>query len=217
MWRRWRRQRTMKKVQPGTGKPLRPFRWWRALLGTRFHLDLPQPAGEAPAQYAVDVNYFAEEYRADLYLDGRHHAGSTLPAAFPVPGGVIEVAASAYGLKRMHYIGDDGESQQLQPHPRTTEGMRARFGRRFPRASRLIGAAAIVVLLVSLTVGIPQLVQFVTGFDAVAQYTGTFTSPINLPGWANTAVTAAAVLAAFERAITLRNHWLIDMETGWFE
>jgi hypothetical protein len=36
-----------------------------------------------------------------------------------------------------------------------------------------------------------------------------------LPAWANTTVTVAGVLAATERALTLRNHWLIDLDTTW--
>ena len=44
---------------------------------------------------------------------------------------------------------------------------------------------------------------------------GTFTSPIQLPAWLNTALLVAGIIAAFERALTLRNHWLIDADTTW--
>lgn len=36
-----------------------------------------------------------------------------------------------------------------------------------------------------------------------------------LPGWLNTIVALAGVAASLERAFTLRNHWLIDLDTWW--
>jgi len=40
------------------------------------------------------------EVIARLYRDGVNTASSKLPAPLPVPGGVIEVEASSYGLRR---------------------------------------------------------------------------------------------------------------------
>lgn len=51
--------------------------------------------------------------------------------------------------------------------------------------------------------------------DWVAERFGTFTSPFALPAWANTGLLILGILAALERALTLRSHWLIDAETWW--
>ncbi|MDN5822554.1 MAG: hypothetical protein L0H39_13860, partial [Brachybacterium sp.] len=150
-----------------------------------------------------------------LYRDGAQLHIANPPVAFAVPGGAIEVATSMYGLTRMHHVPDGGQPRALRPHPWSLEGRRARFGHRHPGASRAIGAAAILVLLVGLVVMLPQLAEMVTAVEVVAARVGTFTSPIQLPAWANTALLIAGVLAATERALTLRNHWLIDADTTW--
>src|SRR5699024_5158936 len=105
----------------------------------------------------------------------------------------------------------------LQPHRRTGEALRNRFGRRFPRTSRALGIAAIVVLLVSLALGAPQILELITRLDVMPRAVGTFTSPISLPGSVNTPLVIASGLAAIERALTLRSHWLIDFETWWLD
>lgn len=179
-----------------------------------FYLELPDAPPEERV-WAVDVHHFAEEDSAEVYRDGRQSHRSTLPAAFPVPGGVIEVAANTYGLSRMHYVSGDGAERALQPHRRSMEGLRARFERHHPRASAWIGRAAILVLLVGLAVGLPQAAALISQVEIVADTVGTFTSPIVLPAWLNTALLIAGVVAALERALTLRNHWLIDVETAW--
>lgn len=187
-----------------------------------------QSGGPGRAEhYAVDVRYLASELEGGKIPEGAKHPPVALyrngvqvlmanpPVAFAVPGGAIEVATSTYGLTRMHHVPDGGTPRTLRPHPRALEGLRARFGRRFPRASALIGAVAIIVLLVGLVLMLPQLAELITQIDVVAERVGTFTSPISLPVWANTTLLIAGVLAATERALTLRNHWLIDVETTW--
>src|SRR5690606_20033261 len=120
------------------------------------------------------------------------------------------------GLSRMHHVpAGDRPAQTLRPHPRSLEGLRARFGRRHPGASRLLGALAIVVLLIGVALMVPQAAELITSIPPVAERVGTFTSPIQLPTWLNITVTVAGVLAALERALTLRNHWLIDAEATW--
>lgn len=160
-------------------------------------------------------DYFSWEDDARLYTDGVQTARSELPAAFPVPGGVVEVATSTVGLSRMHFVPDDGEAQVLQPDRRSAEGLRARFGRRFPRWHRAIGGIAILILLAGLVFAGPQLLELVSQLDWVAERFGTFTSPFALPAWANTGLLILGILAALERALTLRSHWLIDAETWW--
>lgn len=227
-----RRRRRMRTIRPGDGRALRGLRWWQLLSRTVFFLDATGPDG-SPLQYAVDVHYLADELddqdadRQDsgvsgygappvaLYADGAQQYVADLPAAFPVPGGVIEVATNLYGLTRMHVIEEQGGERTLRPHPRSLEGLRARFDRRFPTASRLLGASAVLVLLISLAVTIPQLLELVTTWEIVAERVGTVTSPIQLPTWANTSVLVAGMVAATERALTLRHHWLIDADTTW--
>jgi hypothetical protein len=153
--------------------------------------------------------------QAALYRDGVQVARANLPAVFPVPDGAIEVATGTYGLTRMHLVPAQGPARTLRPHPRTMEGRRARFGHRFPVLSRLLGVVAVLVLLISLVVTVPQVLEQVTMLEPVAERVGTFTSPISLPAWANISLLVAGALAAFERALTLRNHWLIDADTTW--
>ena len=62
---------------------------------------------------------------------------------------------------------------------------------------------------------VPQLLELVTQWDFVAERVGTFTSPISLPTWLNTTLFVAGIAASLERALTLRNHWLIDVDTWW--
>lgn len=204
------------KVEPGDGRPLGDFRWWHVVARSVFYLDLPDTSGDVDA-LAVDVHYFDEVDRADLYRDGFQVARSRLPASFPVSGNVIEVAATTYGLSRMHYVTDGGDEHILRPHALSLEGMRARFGRRFPRLSLALGRVAVVILLAGLAVVLPQVVAWISQLDVVADRLGTFTSPITLPAWANTALLVGGVLAALERALTLRNHWLIDADTWWVD
>lgn len=214
MFQKWRRNRAIAKVKPGDGSTLKPYRRWQPVSRSLFFLALTDAHGQA-AEYAVDVPYFSESWKADLYCEGIQVATSKLPAVFPVPGGAIEVNASSFGLSRMHFVPHEGPPRTLNPHPHSGEGLRARFDQRFPKTSRAIGALAILVLLTSLIVLLPQLVEWISHTDLIANNLGTFTSPITLAAWANTALFVAGLMASVERALTLRNHWLIDAETWW--
>lgn len=209
VFKRWRRQRALGRVKPGDGHALKPYRWWEPFSRSLFFLHLRGHQGEERV-YAVSVPYWDDEEKADLYLDGQHHATSSLPAAFPVPGGVIEVATSLFGLKRCHFVPEAGPERQLQPEAKSGEGLRARLDQRYPRASRWVGVVSALVLLAALVLGLPQLVEWVTQWDLVAGWFGTFTSPISLPAPVNTALGIAAICASIERALRLRYHWLLD-------
>lgn len=210
----WRRRRRQNKVKPGDGHHLRPFRWWHLAHRSLFHLRMEGVAAEPQDRrrvYAVSLSHFDLDEKVHLYCHGRHEAESTLPAAFPVPGGHIEVAASTFGVKRMHYVPQDGgPERQLTPDADSNEGYRARFAARHPLASRMIGVVSLVVLVVALLLGIPQLLEELTSIEDVADVVGTFSSPLHLPAWANTALIVAAALASFERALRLRHNWLLD-------
>jgi hypothetical protein len=239
-----RRRRALRRLHPGDGSALPPFHLRHALHRTRFFLEHGDSDG-ARHRCVVDVDFFADDLGSDkalqrigavagqfglggardeagsaappvaLYVDGLQVQRSDLPAAFPVPGGVLEVDAGLYGLTRMHLVTEDGDERVLTPHPHSLEGLRARLARRFPALSRALGAAAILILLLALALIVPQLLELVTGIDAVAEQVGTFTSPIQLPDWASTALLVAGIAAALERALTLRSHWLIDADTTW--
>lgn len=215
-YRHWKRKRAINKVKPGDGHPLKPFRWWQIFTRSLFYKKFTENNGTSKV-YAVDVHYFSEDETAELYVNGKHSATSKLPAFFPVPGGVIEVETTTYGLKRMHYVTDDGAEEILSPHPKSLEGLRLRFDQRFPLTSNIIKYLAIAILLTSIVFGVPQLIAMISQIEFINERFGTFESPIVLPNWLNVTLAVASTLAALERAITLRNHLLIDMETSWWD
>lgn len=193
---------------------MKRFRWWQAPLGRAlFHLG-PSPDGRRPGAYAVDVRYWGNqsggEATAHLYLDGRHHARSKIPAVFPVEGGVIEVAKSSFGFKRCHYVTTEGQESQLVPDPKSSAGRRARFERDHPAASRMIGAASVLMLVIGVGLNLLQLAEPISQVPPIAENLGTFTSPVSLPLWCNIALAFGAGLASMERALRLRFHWLLD-------
>jgi len=215
MFKEWQRRRAAQRVKPGDGRALKPFRWWQPLSRVLFSLPLRDGDGRQVV-HAVDVRYaqrfFSEDGkgRAHLYLDGRHHAESALPAAFPVQGGTIEVALTAFGLRRCHYVTAGGAEHQLVPDRRSAEGRRARLDRDHPVLSRLIGLCSLVLLAVPALLLVPQLLEAVFQVPPVAQRFGTFTSPVQLPVWLNTALALGAAAASTERALRLRYNWLLD-------
>lgn len=210
------RQRKMKKVKNGDGHALKPFRFYEVFHRSLFYIKLQENDGESHI-YAVHVNLMDENYTIDLYRDGKHYARVTDPAFFPVPGGVIEVATTSYGLKRIHYVTEDGQEHVLSPDRLSAEGLRMRFDARFPKISSIIGKLAIVTLLISIILGLPQLISLISQLPIIEERWGSFESPITLPAWLNTTVFIAGIIAAIERALTLKNHWLIDMETSWWD
>lgn len=208
----WAVRRAARRVRPGDGRPLKPFRWWQHLSRSLLYLTLVRPDGEQ-VTYAVEVRHMQGDEgdgRAHLYVDGRQQATSKLPAAFPVEGGTIEVVKTSFGLRRCHYVGDDGSEHQLVPDPASAEGRRARLDRENPGFGRLISACSVLVLVVSVLLLVPQLAEVVFKVPPVAERFGTFTSPVVLPAWLNIGLTLAAAAASTERALRMRYHWLLD-------
>jgi hypothetical protein len=212
-----RRFMAARRLKPGDGRPLKPFRWWQVLSRALFTLQLTGPEGETTI-YAVSINHWGDkttgEVEAHLYRDGHQQAVSRMPAVFPVEGGTIEVAVSAFGLKRCHYVTEEGTQQQLTPDPRSGEGRRARFDREQPGLSRTLGGLSLAVLVIGLLILIPQLVETLSAIPPIAENLGTFTSPITLSTWGNVAVTAVTVVASTERALRLRYNALLDGSVG---
>ncbi|MBK1786664.1 hypothetical protein [Prauserella cavernicola] len=221
MVKKFKRQWQLGKVRSGDGSALAEFRLWQLFARSLFFLELPGPAQDRHL-FAVDVRFMADaksrkqhengegKSPAALYRDGVQVARSNLPATFPVPGGVIEVAASSFGLKRMRFVREDGTEEALRPHPRSQEARRARFEQRHPVASSVVGAIAIAILLVALAGVIMEGIEAITKVPVIAEHVGRFTMPIDLPLWATIALVIAGVVAATERATRLKYHWLLD-------
>ncbi|GAA0275333.1 hypothetical protein [Cryptosporangium japonicum] len=203
----WRRMRAARRIQPGDGRALKPFRWWQLPFRALLYLTLSHPDGR-PTVYAVDLPHRADtgsgKARAHLYVDGRQYARSKLPAAFPVEGGTIEVAISAFGVKRCHYVTVDGEERQLVPDPRSAEGRRARFDGNHPALSRATGVLSVLTLLVGVALNVLQLAEPISRIPAITENLGRFDSPVHLPIWLNVALALGAVAGSTERALRLR-------------
>src|SRR5699024_11265489 len=93
----WGFGRKKKKLRPGDGHRLKPFRVWQGLTRSLFYAPLETSDGGAKV-YAVNVNYFDWDDTADLYLDGVHYVHAELTAEFHVLGVSIEGVSSCYGL-----------------------------------------------------------------------------------------------------------------------
>ena len=201
-----------KKSKPGDGKPLRPYRWWQLFSRALFHIRLSDIDGTSH-RWSVDVALWGDsdgEVVARLFRDDVNEASSKLPAAFDVPGGTIEVAASNFGLKRCHFVGADGVVRQLVPDPASAEGRRARLDRDDRGISRLISVIAVIVLVIAVVLGVPQLVEEVSRIPWIADNLGVFVSPVHLPAWFTASLCVATRVASTERALRLRYHWLLD-------
>jgi hypothetical protein len=205
----WSERRAKRRVRPGDGQSLPPFRWWQILHRSLFFLDTPE------ARYAVDVRQLGDardgEVRARLYRDGAQTAISTLPARFVVEGGILEVAVGGFGMKRCHLIAPDGSETLLTPHPESAEGRRARLERRRPRLSRTIAVASTVIVLAGVTVGMLQLADPVSQIPPVRAAIGTIPTLVTLPLWANIAIAVATAIASAERALRLRSSWIDNL------
>lgn len=204
-----RKRAAARRVRGGNGRSLKPYRAWQPLSRALHHLELTDHRGRQ-AVYSVDVPYWQRlltengEGRAHLYLNGRHHLDSTLPAVFTVPGGTIEVEATSYGLKRCHYVGEEGAERRLSPDPRSAEGRRSRMERERPGLSRCIRVVSLVMLVIPVLLVVPQIVEALSQVPPVAERWGTLTSPVNLPLWLNSVLGLCASTASVERATRLR-------------
>ncbi|MGI5149443.1 hypothetical protein ACQEVC_24355 [Plantactinospora sp. CA-294935] len=195
---------------PEPGSPLPPFRPSLSLERTRFAVDLPDASTAT-----VDVDHMSG--RASLYRNDRHVQTADMPVRFPLGSNSIEVAASRYGMQRIHLISANGSQRRLDPAPGTPEHWRAQLSRRRPGTARALAAGAVIVLAANLILLAPQLLEVVTHLPLWADRFTPFVSPINLPASANTALTIAATLAGIERALTFRHHRLLDAETDGIE
>lgn len=208
------RRKGAKRTRAGDGRPIEPFRRWHLLSGRKlFSLSVIRADGSR-VNYDVDVRLSGKQAgdfgMMHLYLDGRHHAESILPAAMPVEGGVIEIIQGSAGLQRARYLPDGGKARNLTPHPDTAIGRRLRFDREHPVVSRWVGAISVVLLVIGVGVSGLELLEPLSQIPPVAERFGHFESPLNLPLWLNVALGVGAGLAATERALRLKFNWLLD-------
>lgn len=213
MFQKWRRRRALQRVSPGDGSALRRFRWWQLLSRSLFQCDITDPTGRA-VRYVIDARQWKTDengyMKVHLYRDGRQHAAARVPAIFEVEGGQIEVVASAFGLRRCHYVTPDGASHQLTPDPASAEGRRARFEDRRPGLSRFVGAVSILALLVGVVVLLQEIAVPLLQIPPVAARIGTVEPLFTLPLWLTVTLAAAAGIASTERALRLRYRWWLD-------
>jgi len=207
-----RARRWSRRAEPGDGRALKPFRWWQ--LTRRSLLSITLTRDGVPVRHVVDVRHGGDAsdgvMRARLYVDGANALVSRVPARFPVTGGHIEVRVSEAGLRRCHFVADDGTERQLVPDPRSAEGRRLRFARHHPVASRVVAAVSVVVLLVGVGLNLLQVLEPISEIPPIAATVGTFDSPVHFDPWVNVTLGLVAALGAVERATRLRYHWLLD-------
>jgi hypothetical protein len=73
-----------------------------------------------------------------------------------------------------------------------------------------MGAASVVLLLLALELGLPQIIEQLTSIPLVAASVGTLISPVHMPGWVNVLLVVAAIIASTERALRLRYSRILD-------
>lgn len=178
-------------------------------MRTIFHIKIEEDV------YSVDINIYGRNgggAESTLFKNGKSIKYSRVPALFEVPGGHIEVNTTSYGVKRIHHVTEHDEVQ-LTPDKKSPEGKRAKFKRNYPLMSRIIDILSIIVLIGGLIIGSPAMIEFTTRIPAIADVVGTFTSPFQFSDTTNIIILSLTVLAASERALSIKNHLLIDMET----
>lgn len=185
----------------GDGSPLEPVTgWqilWRTVMGTE----------HAGSQWDIDVDLLDWSENVRLYRDGRQERVQRGTSTFDLEGGArIDVAWSALGLRRARLVLPDGTPRSLTPAAGTAERWRADLDRERPALSRTIGIVSWTILAIALLIQVPQLLATVSNLTGWYE----FASPVTVPGWLGAAFGIAGLLAALERALRLRHHWLLD-------
>jgi hypothetical protein len=175
-----KRERAAQRVEPGNGQPVKAFSWWQPIFRSLHHLRLAEAA----------------------YPRGNSDLRGPAARGISRAGRWIGVAATSFGLKRCHYVTEDGTEEQLLPA--SAEGRRARLGSERPALSRLIGIGSLLMVVIPLLLLVPQLAEAASRVPQLAKRFGTFTSPIDLLRWLNTALGVAAASASVERGSRMR-------------
>ncbi|NJQ04424.1 hypothetical protein [Streptomyces lonarensis] len=140
---------------PRPGAPLPRFRPSPSLQRTRFAIESADGA-----TITVDVDHASQQ--ASMYRNNQHVRTAEMPARFAVGHDRVEVAATRYGMQRIHLVRADGTQRRLDPAPGTPEHWRDQLSRRHPRVGRTLAAGAVIVLAVNLAVLAPQLLEAVS-------------------------------------------------------
>ncbi|WP_203289269.1 hypothetical protein [Metabacillus sp. cB07] len=215
MFKNKRRLLATRRVKSGNGRSLKAFRWWQMFSRSVFFLRLKNTVDQQTV-FAVEVSYIQQFFsdngkgKANLYLNGKHYAESKLPAVFKIDGGWIEVKSSVFGMRRCHFVTDDGAVFQLEPDARSAEGRRYRLDRDHPMLSRFVSAISLMMIIIPTVIAIPQVVDTITHIPFVAERFGVFHSPITLSPWLNLMLGFSAVLGSVERATRLKWNALLD-------
>ena len=212
----WNERRLARRVKPGDGRDLKPFRWWQ--MTRRSLMSITLPDGDRQVVHTIEVKHGGDAVSgvvtAGLYLDGRLRAQSKVPARFPVTLGFIDVRTSQVGLRRCHFVAHDGTQRRLEPDPKSAEGRRTRFAQDHPAASKLVGAISVLLLLIGIGLNVLQAAEPISQIPPIAESLGSFHSPVHLPVWLNLVLGFGAVIGAVERGMQLRYHWLLDGGAG---
>lgn len=145
------------------------------------------------------------------------------PVRFPLEdGAAIEAPLALYGMKRAHLVegaavlsgvlpGVPARGRALAPLPETAEARRAAFDRQHPVASRLMAAAAWLVLAVALATQIPNLANSLANGAALVGFPLGFSLPtLPLPDAANTALGVLGIAAGLDRGLRMVHNPLLD-------
>ncbi|MFE6236832.1 hypothetical protein [Cellulosimicrobium sp. NPDC057862] len=183
----------------GRDEAFRPVRGWGVLWRSAFVL------WHGGHEYVVDVDFLDWDERIRLYRDRRLVDEQRSRARFDLPGVRIEARMSLYGMRYVRVVDAVGDVRDVPPMAGTAEAWRDRMDRERPTASRAVGVAAWVVLVVALVTQVPQLLDLVSGFTG-------WTPPFvpDLPASANTVLSVAGVVAAVDRGLQRRYHPLLD-------
>lgn len=216
LFRSKKKQETQSNIEPGDGSHLNPYRFWQIIHRSIFHIDIQNDTGTLD-RYSVDVDLYGSTLltgTARLFKNNREIMKSTIPVNFPVAHGHIDVDSTEFGLKRIHYV-EGNRERQLFPDRRTPEGFRARIAHRHPRLSKALDIASITILLIGIAVLLPSLFEILINWGLFAGI-DFYHSPFSLPDWVESTLFVLTILAAIERGLSIKNHWLIDMDTTYF-
>lgn len=134
----------------GRAEAFRPVRGWGVLWRSAFVL------WHGGHEYVVDVDFLDWDERIRLYRDRRLVDEQRSRARFDLPGARIEARMSLYGMRYVRVVDAVGDVRDVPPMPGTAEAWRDRMDRERPTASRAVGVAAWVVLVVALVTQVPQ-------------------------------------------------------------
>ncbi|MGO1172855.1 MAG: hypothetical protein ACTMKU_00940 [Actinomycetaceae bacterium] len=179
-------------------RPVTGWQWlWRAQPGITID----------GVTWDVDLDLFDTEDKVNLYRDGALDRVQRGRSSFEVPPAHrIGVRWSMNGLSRAHLVDTARHEVPLEPRPGTGERWRADLKRERPDLSRLLAATSWTLVVAALILQVPQVLELVA---AVTEWFD-LTSPVSLPGPVNAFLTIGGVLAAVERALRMRHHWLLD-------